>query len=108
MRDVGTVLPKVLSAYLAGGEPRVVEILAPLWARVTGQAIAAHSRPVGFAAGTLIVATSARLWAVQLERMAEEIRAAVNRYFGRRVVAKLRIDLRTAAYLRRELGEPEH
>ena len=99
MREIGTVFPAVFRGYLGGGDPRVVEILAPLWTRVAGKAIAANSKPVAFAAGTLTVAAPAGPWVAQLEMMAEEIRAAINAYLGRRIVKKVRIRLQTAARL---------
>ena len=68
----------------------MVEILAPLWPRVAGKAIAANSRPVAFAAGTLTVA-AAGPWAAQLDFMSEEIRAAINAYLGREVVKKVKL-----------------
>jgi Dna[CI] antecedent DciA-like protein len=70
-------------------EPRVVEILAPLWPHVVGKAIAQHSQPLAFEGGVLKLATSCPSWAVQLRRMSEEIRAEVNRYLGRGVVKKV-------------------
>lgn len=88
MREIGAVFPAVFRGYLRGGDPRVVEILAPLWPRVAGKAIAANSRPVAFAAGTLTVA-AAGPWAAQLAFMADEMRAAINAYLGREVVKKV-------------------
>lgn len=88
MREISAVFPAIFRGYLRGGDPRVVEILAPLWPRVAGKAIAANSRPVAFAAGTLTVA-AAGPWAVQLAFLSEEIRAAINAYLGREVVKKV-------------------
>jgi predicted nucleic acid-binding Zn ribbon protein len=76
------------------GQPRIVEVLVPFWPRVAGNAIAANSSPVAFAAGTLTVATSVLPWAVQLRGMSEELRAAVNDFLGGLVVKKLRVELR--------------
>lgn len=90
MREISAVFPAVFKSYLSGGDPRVVEILAPLWPRVAGKAIATNSRPVAFAAGTLTVAASGP-WAAQLEAIAEELRGAVNGYLGRAIVKKVEV-----------------
>ena len=99
MYEIGTVLPVVLKRYIERGEPRIIEVLAPFWPRVAGKAIAANSRPVAFAGGTLILATSTPPWAVQLRGMSEEIRSAVNGFLGGPVVKKLRIELRRSPEL---------
>jgi predicted nucleic acid-binding Zn ribbon protein len=96
VQEIGTVLPAIFKQYVQRGQPRLVEVLAPFWPRVTGKAIAANSRPVFFAAGTLVVTTPLSPWAVQLRGMSEEIRAAVNSFLGGPVVKRLRIELRTA------------
>jgi len=89
VEEIGKVLPAIFRNYVQCLEPRVVEILAPLWPHVVGKAIAQHSRPLTFEGGLLKLATSCPSWAVQLRRMSEEIRAEVNRYLGRGVVKKV-------------------
>lgn len=91
MDDIRRVLPTIFKSYLERAEPRVVEILSPLWLHVVGKAIAQHTRPVAFVNGTLTVAASCPSWAVQLRGMTEEIRLEVNRYLGSAVVKKLRV-----------------
>ena len=91
MEEIGKILPKVLQPQLSRLEPPVVEVLAPLWTRVVGKALAKECRPVVFSAGTLTLATEDADWAEPLEQMAEEIRAHVNNFLGQSVVRHLRI-----------------
>ena len=72
-------------------DPRVVEILAPLWLHVVGNGIAQHSRPIAFQSGVLKLATSCPASAVQMRRMSEEIRATINRYLGPGIVKKVSV-----------------
>ena len=91
MEEIGKILPKVLKPQLSRLEPPVVEVLAPLWTRVAGKALARQCRPVAFSAGTLTLATDDAGWAEPLQQMAEEIRAHVNNFLGKPVVKHLRI-----------------
>jgi hypothetical protein len=91
MEEIGKILPKVLKPQLCRLEPPVVEVLAPLWTRVAGKALARQCRPVAFSAGTLTLATDDADWAKPLQQMAEEIRAHVNNFLGKPVVKHLRI-----------------
>ena len=91
MEEIGKILLKVLKPQLSRLEPPVVEVLAPLWVRVAGKALARQCRPVAFSAGTLTLATDDADWAEPLQQMAEEIRAHVNNFLGKPVVKHLRI-----------------
>jgi predicted nucleic acid-binding Zn ribbon protein len=91
MEEIGKILPKVLKPQLSRLEPPVVEVLAPLWTRVAGKALARQCRPVAFSTGTLTLATDDADWAEPLQQMAEEIRAHVNNFLGKPVVKHLRI-----------------
>ncbi|MGD0012462.1 MAG: DUF721 domain-containing protein [Terriglobia bacterium] len=91
MEEIGKILPKVLKPQLSRLEPPVVEVLAPLWTRVAGKALARQCRPVAFSAGTLTLATDDADWAEPLQQMAEEIRAHVNDFLGKPLVKHLRI-----------------
>ncbi len=91
MEEVGKIFPGIFKKHVQCRQPRVVEILAPLWPRVAGKAMARQSRPVAFGAGTLTLATACPSWAAQLRQMAEEIRAEINSFLGGPVVKKLRV-----------------
>ena len=91
MEEIGNILTKVLKPQLSRLEPPVVEVLAPLWTRAAGKALARQCRPVAFSAGTLTLATDDAGWAEPLQQMAEEIRAHVNNFLGKPVVKHIRI-----------------
>ena len=93
VQEIGKVLPAVFKSHWRRANPPLVEVLAPLWPRVAGKSIAAHSLPVAFQAGTLTVATWSPSWAAQLRRLAEEVRAAVNSFLGGPLVKNVRIRL---------------
>ena len=91
MEEIGKILPAVFKRHLRPSDPALVDLLAPLWPRLVGKAIARQSRPVAFEAGRLQVATSCPTWAAQLQQLAEEIRAEINGHLGVPVVKKLRV-----------------
>ncbi len=113
MDEVGKILPTVFKTHVYRGDPTVVEILAPLWPRVVGKAMARQSRPAAFSRGTLTLATESESWCLQLERMGEEIRAEINAFLGSSVVKRLRIrqvialDSAKAAAISADLARPE-
>jgi hypothetical protein len=91
LEEIGKILPIVFKPQWSRLEPPVVEVLAPLWSRVAGKALACHCRPVAFNAGTLTLATESAEWTEPVKQLAEEIRAAVNKFLGKPVVKRLRI-----------------
>lgn len=91
MEEVGKILPALFRKQLRGAQAPLVELLAPMWPRVVGKAIAAQCRPVSFAGGTLTIATACPTWAAQLRQLSEEIRAETNRFLGSDLIKKLRI-----------------
>lgn len=91
LEEIGKIFPVIFKAQVRRGEPRLVNILAPLWPRVAGKTIAEHSRPVAFAAGTLTLVTPCASWAAQLRALQEEIRAEINCFLGGPVVKTLRV-----------------
>ena len=91
MEEIGKILPALFKVQVRRANPRLVEILAPLWPRVAGKPIAQHSRPIAFGFGTLTLATPCPSWAAQLRQMAEELRAEINSFLGGPVVKQLRV-----------------
>jgi len=91
VEEIGKLLPAIFKRQVRRNEPKVVEILAPLWMRVVGKGIALQSRPTAFEAGTLTIVTACPTWAAQLRQMSEEVRAQVNNYLGGAIVKKLRV-----------------
>jgi hypothetical protein len=108
MEEIVKILPKVLQPQLSRLEPPVVEVLAPLWTRVAGKALAKECHPVAFSAGTLTLATQDADWAEPLQQMAEEIRSHVNHFLGKPVVRHLRIvSVHKLDHVRRSPRQPE-
>ena len=108
MEEVGKILPKVFQPQLSRLESPVVEVLAPLWGRVAGKALARECRPVAFSAGTLTVAAEDPDWVESLRQIAEEIRTRVNSFLGKPVVKRLRIlSACEPAYRNTPHGQPE-
>ncbi len=97
MEEIGKSLPVIFKRHLRRNEPQLADILAPLWARVAGRAIAEHSRPVGFESGELVLETSCETWAGQLRQMSAQVVEAVNRYLGTPAVRELRVRVRANA-----------
>ncbi len=110
MEDLGNILPRVLKKHVRGESAPVLAVLAGVWPRVAGKAMAEQSRPVSFSAGTLTLAVTCPNWAVQLKGLSEVIRKAANEALGRPAVRQVRIklaDLNEDAG-RKPAAKPEH
>jgi len=89
--EIGKILPALFRKQIRRDEPRLIEILSPLWPRIVGRPMAEHSRPALFQAGVLTLAADSSTWSTQLAHLTEEIRAGVNAFLGVPVVKKLRV-----------------
>jgi hypothetical protein len=91
VEEIGKSLPVVFKRHVRRAGPQLARILAPLWARAAGRAIAEHSRPVAFAAGELTLETTCETWAAQLRQMQAPIAEKVNAFLGEPVVKELKV-----------------
>ncbi|MCL5006516.1 MAG: DUF721 domain-containing protein [Acidobacteria bacterium] len=91
MEEISKILPLIFKNQVRCNDPKVVEILAPLWPQVAGKPMARHSKPVAFEQGTLTLESDCSTWCAQLRTMAEEIKAGVNGYLGVSVVRRLQV-----------------
>jgi len=89
--EIGKILPMVFKKQIRRVEPRLLEILVPLWPRIAGKTMAQHSRPAAFESGVLTLVTDCATWGSQLRQMTEDIRAEINCFLGQPVVKKLRV-----------------
>jgi len=89
--EIGKLLPFVFRKQIRRAEPRLLEILIPLWPRIAGKTMAQHSQPAAFESGVLTLTTDCATWGAQLRQMTEEIRAEINSFLGQPVVKKLRV-----------------
>lgn len=96
MDEIGKFLPTLFRKQIARAEPHLLEILIPLWPRISGKFIADHSQPASFASGVLTLNTDSATWSTQLRQMTDEIRGGINGFLGKPIVKKLRI--RTVTY----------
>ena len=91
MDEIGKLLPALFTRQIRCGEPRLLEILLPLWPRVVGKLMAQHSRPALFASGVLTLEADCAAWGTQLRHLTQEVRVGINTYLGQPMVKKLRI-----------------
>jgi len=91
MEEIGKILLQVLKPEFDRTEPPVVEVLAPLWPKVVGKALARECQPTAFRGGVLTLATEDEGWGETLEHMKEEIRRNVNQFLGKPLVTQLRV-----------------
>lgn len=76
----------------AGGRARIaVHALFARWPELVGSEVAAHSRPTGFADGTLAVSADSSAWATQLRLLAPNVCAALDRRLGAGTVARIEV-----------------
>jgi len=99
MEEIGRIIPSIFKKQIRRTEPRLPEILVPLWPRIAGNIIAQHSQPSLFTSGVLTLYTDSTLWGSQLRYMSEEIRTEINGFLGRAIVKKLRIKIVTQSSL---------
>jgi hypothetical protein len=94
---IGHSLPAVFKRHARRAGSGLVEVLAPLWARAAGKAVAEHSRPVAFWSGTLTLATTSQTWAAQLRLLGPEVLGAVNEFLGAPLAKELRVRMERAS-----------
>ncbi len=93
MIDVARILPKLLSA--AGTNPEMAEVATKLaWTRAAGEGLRRHAIPFRLHRTTLVVSVADAIWQKQMQSMADELIARINRLLGREVVETIefRID----------------
>jgi hypothetical protein len=91
MEEISKILPHIFRGQVRRSNPRVVDILAPLWPLVAGKPMARHSRPVAFEDGLLTLESDCTAWSAEMRRMADDILAQINRYLGVPAVRKLKV-----------------
>ena len=91
MEEISKILPHIFRGQVRRSNPRVVEILAPLWPQVAGKPMARHSLPVAFEDGLLTLESDCTAWSAELRRMSNDILAQINRYLGVPAVRKLKV-----------------
>ena len=91
MEEISKILPLIFRSQVRRSNPRVVEILAPLWSQVAGKPMARHSKPVAFEEGTLTLESDCTSWSTEMRRMESEIRTQINQYLGVPMVRKLKV-----------------
>ena len=97
MEAIGHSLPAVFRRHARRAGSDLVEVLAPLWARAAGKAVAEHSRPVAFWSGTLTLATTSETWAAQLRLLGPEVLGVVNEFLGAPLAKELRVRVERAS-----------
>lgn len=102
MEEIGNLLPSIFQRQAWRGDPRLAEVLARLWPRVAGRAVAEHSRPTAFADGTLTLETDDRCWARQLQALSKEIQVQVNQFLGRAVVRQVKVHASRRGWLEQD------
>jgi hypothetical protein len=99
MEEFGNILPRVLKKHVRNEGGPVLAVLAGVWPRVAGAAVAAQARPLAFCGGTLTLAVGCPTWAAQLTGLRETIRGVINAALGRPLVRHVRVKLVSAGQL---------
>ena len=87
-RPIGALVPGLTRAAFRRRAPATAQILAD-WAVIVGPALAAVTAPRRLAAGTLTIACAGPV-ALELQHLAEEVRARLNTHLGAEIVRRLR------------------
>ncbi len=91
MEEISKILPLIFRGQVRRSNPRVVEILAPLWPLVAGKPMARHSRPADFEEGTLTLECDCMAWCAEMRKMSDDILVRINQYLGAPAVRKLKV-----------------
>ena len=91
MEEISKILPLIFKGQVRRSNPRVVEILAPLWPLVAGKPMARHTRPVDFEEGALTLECDCMSWCGEMRTMSDDILMRINQYLGVPAVRKLKI-----------------
>ncbi|MBZ5514373.1 MAG: hypothetical protein LAN62_05940 [Acidobacteriia bacterium] len=80
MEEVGKILPGVFKRHLRPSDPAYVDVLASLWPRLVGKAIAAQSWPVAFE----LLPAEGQVGAARLEpELSGVLQRSYSKYFSR-------------------------
>src|SRR5579859_7406876 len=93
MEEFGIIVPRALKTYVRRDDAPLLAVIAGMWTRVAGKAIAEQAQPLAFSAGALTLGTSNESWAVELQALGSEICAAVNKGLGQQLVKRVRVGL---------------
>lgn len=73
-------------------DPDILEtVIVSLWRPAVGEAIAEASRAQSFTKGRLVVGTKDKNWKAQLDSIAPELVAKMNRFLGKSMVRYIEI-----------------
>ena len=74
-------------------DPAIVEtVIISLWRPAVGEAIAEASRAQSFTGGRLTVGVKDKNWKAQLDSIAPELVAKMNRFLGKNIVRYIEIE----------------
>ncbi|MBI4456194.1 MAG: DUF721 domain-containing protein [Acidobacteria bacterium] len=94
MKPLGNFMAQLARDFC--DQPVLVEIiLKGQWQALLGKRISSNSLPVAFRDGVLQVAASDERWLAELSRLSEDIRARLNKFFGKEVVKSIQFVQKT-------------
>jgi hypothetical protein len=91
MEEISKIFPLLFKEQVRRNNPRLVEILSPLWPLVAGKPMARHSRPVAFEDGLLTLESDCMAWSREMRSMSDDILTRINRYLGAPAVRRLKV-----------------
>jgi predicted nucleic acid-binding Zn ribbon protein len=87
MERAGEILGPALRRL---GKPETAMVwLEAMWPALVGEKLAAHTRPLRLASGTLEISADTAEWQNELESMAEEFRRKINGAWGSSLLRQL-------------------
>ena len=72
-------------------EERVLIFLKELWPKIVGADLARHTGPESLSKGVLTVRVPLGVWKAQLSEVRPEMVEAINRYWNRTIVKRIRL-----------------
>ncbi|MEA2974296.1 MAG: hypothetical protein QOG82_2754 [Actinomycetota bacterium] len=92
-RKLADSLPGV-ARRIGGPDGAAFVHLASTWSDIVGPAVAAHSRPLRLATGTLVIAVDQAGWVTELTYLEASLRARIDDAVGPGVVQVVKVTIR--------------
>ncbi len=92
-RPVAESLPGV-TRRIGGPDGATFVTLASGWSEIVGPAVAAHSRPLRLAAGTLVIAVDQPAWVTELTYLESTLRGRIDDAVGAGIVTSVKVTVR--------------
>lgn len=91
MQRLGAFFPEFLD-HIASNEEICLIFLKQLWPDIVGKEVAQKTRPLAYRRKVLTLAVASPTWERELSDLGETLLKAINRFWNRRLVERIRFE----------------